>query len=390
MIIHLFHSAAVSGPERLVLPAIASLPAGSVKAHFLIETRLGAASWQSYHFAQSLGLVCSYTTVAGRLDRSAIAELRSSILTERPQILHCHDVKSSLYGLLACRRVEDRPLLCSTHHGVQGRPDRTSRLYEQLYRFGIIRGFDHIYAVSESDFDRLRNSYLPSEKVFLHRNGAGTTFLSDQQRQQHRQKIRDSWRIDNSEFLFGYVGRLSAEKDPLRLIKALAILKEKATELPPWRCIFFGEGPLRPQAEWLVKRYRLDDRVSFPGYRAEIASQMAGLDLLVNTSKAEGLPISMLEAGAAGTAILAPKVGGIPELISGGSLGFLFDAEESDRGLAEILCDLLNDRALCEQTGAKLRQRVSDHFSQQAWLERLLELYGRLCGIERNNTTQLY
>jgi len=385
-IVHLFHSASVSGPEKLVLPALARFSTQQLKVHFLIETRLGEHAWDTYRYARSLGIESDFSMVKSRLDRECIRNLAYSLESTSPELMHCHDVKSSLYGLLACRSLKNAPFLCSTHHGVRGRPDATSRLYEQIYRYGIMRGFDHIYAVSEADLKVLRSSFLPPNRVFLHRNGAGTIFLDPKRRDLFRAELNDNYKVNNGETLLGFVGRLSPEKNPFRLLRILAELKASNNIERPWKCFIFGDGPLRSQLEASIKLKGLESHVVCKGFDPNIGEQIAGLDILVNTSQAEGLPITMLEAGAAGTPVFAPRTGGIPELIPNTEFGLLYDPDMSDAVVAQNLASFIEGEQKRVLAGERLRQRVELEFSQNAWIKRLFELYA-LAGISRTPKT---
>jgi glycosyltransferase involved in cell wall biosynthesis len=106
---------------------------------------------------------------------------------------------------------------------------------------------------------------------------------------------------------------------------------------------------------------------------------MAGFDVLLSLSDAEGLPLNLIEAGWAATPVFATRVGGVADLVDGLSsrpaAGALVDAGDSAEGMADRLAGLLGDAPRRTALGAELQARVRDRFSRRAWLTRLEELY---------------
>src|ERR1051326_757259 len=149
MIVHLFNSSSVSGPERLVLPALAT-----ARDHFIIvnlrEERLAhlreADPLEDY--ARALNLDYIDIRVYGHWDNVAVREL--SLMLERldPDLVHAHDVKASSYLLHARYGWKRQIPIVSTHHGVHGRPAWKTRLYEGIQRQYILTSFERISCAS--------------------------------------------------------------------------------------------------------------------------------------------------------------------------------------------------------------------------------------------------
>jgi glycosyltransferase involved in cell wall biosynthesis len=93
----------------------------------------------------------------------------------------------------------------------------------------------------------------------------------------------------------------------------------------------------------------------------EVAAILRSSDIFVNPSYSEGLPTSVLEAGAAGLAIVATDVGGTREIIEDGKTGFLVSPGDT-RALKERVCQLVKDRQLREDFGRRIRQFVNENF----------------------------
>jgi glycosyltransferase involved in cell wall biosynthesis len=119
------------------------------------------------------------------------------------------------------------------------------------------------------------------------------------------------------------VGRLHPVKDHAFLVRACAHLRESGVE---FTCSIAGEGPERRRLESLIQKYGLDDCVTLPGHvpREQMDSLYNRADVVVLTSRSEGIPLVLMEAMARGKIVLAPAITGIPELVVAGKTGFLY------------------------------------------------------------------
>lgn len=381
MIIHLFNSSSVSGPERLVLPPLSALRERFMIVN-LLEDRipyLGILDPLG-EYCRSLQLPYEAVHVNGRWDRSAMGALRALWARKNPELIHAHDVKASVYLRLSQTR-RHIPLV-STHHGVHGRPGLVTRLYEWIYRRFFLNTFDRVLCVSSADHAFLLASGIDKSRLRLHLNGAAGRRVLPENRARESERIRALWLPEAPQrdrlFLFGAVGRLSAEKDHARLFKILARLDP--TPGVDWRCLIFGVGPLDEALRGLAQRLGLEKRILWMGFRKEAGAELAGLDLLLSFSKAEGLPISLIEAGWAGTPVMATQVGGVKDLIPDENYGVPVPAGEpaaqSTRRLRELLSP--EGAALLRAQGNAFQGRVSDNFTGELWVARLKTIYREL------------
>jgi glycosyltransferase involved in cell wall biosynthesis len=382
MIIHLFNSSSVSGPEQLVLPALAATPESFIVVN-LLETRNNQHPGSSplEEFCRSLGLRFEPIVVQGRWDRAAVAALRSLLERLSPDLVHAHDVKASFYLLEARRggRLSGFPIL-STHHGIHGRPDWKTRGYEWLYRKLFLKSFDRTLCVSNADYKDMLKSGISRDRVRLHINGVNGRRIDEAQRPAEAAKIRAQWlpqKIGAGRlFLFGVVGRLSAEKDHARLLRILDGLN-RLPGCPEWKCLVFGTGPLEKSLREQARRLGLEKRVLWMGFRPNVGNELAGLDLLLSFSKAEGLPINLVEAGWAGTPVLCTRVGGVTDLIPDESYGNSVPSDEPTAVSARRMLALLSEegRGKLKRQAQRFQERVTSEFTREKWLERLREIY---------------
>ena len=377
MIVHVFNSSIISGPETLVIPQLNKLEE-EVVVIFLSEKRKKEDSKSLLYYAQQFGLDVEVVFVKKRYDKDAICELRKVLEKLHPRIVHAHDVKASSYTLWATRKIKiDRPKLVSTHHGVRGRYGIKVKLFESFYTRFILPHFDATLAVCTSDRDILIKRGLKREKVFLHLNGIDRTLIDFSTRNEKSLAIRKSWDIEldsEEELVLGYVGRLAKGKGIERVLYVLSQL-QKEQKCTNWEFLVFGKGPLEDPLCLLTKELGLADKVKFMGYRKEIGNELAGLDLLILLSDAEGLPISLLEAGWAGTPIFCTAIDGICDLVDWNVKHFLFPADIPNGKIAEQLAFVLNNSAERDAFALKFQKQVRSKFSATVWINRLKEIY---------------
>jgi colanic acid/amylovoran biosynthesis glycosyltransferase len=131
------------------------------------------------------------------------------------------------------------------------------------------------------------------------------------------------------------IGRLQAVKDHGFLIRACAQLQADGLD---FECGIVGEGPQRPSLEFLTQEWRLKDRVALLGSksRRQVKALYEQADVVVLTSRSEGIPLVLMEAMAQGRIVLAPAITGIPELVIPGKTGFLYAAGAQDDFIQKI------------------------------------------------------
>jgi glycosyltransferase involved in cell wall biosynthesis len=168
------------------------------------------------------------------------------------------------------------------------------------------------------------------------------------------------------------VGRFNAPKDPLTLVGAL-------TQLAPgsFRATLVGDGPDRAAVAAAVRQAGLDRTVELTGERHDVPALLAGADMFVLSSLSEGLPISVLEAMAAGLPVVASAVGDVPEAVADGKSGLLVPPGDP-AALAGALRRLLADADLRRRFGAAARERALELFDLPRFQEAHVRLYGDL------------
>ena len=189
---------------------------------------------------------------------------------------------------------------------------------------------------------------------------------------QQRSKSRDS-----SKMVLLAVGRLQAVKDHAFLIKACAELRAAGVAL---ECSIAGEGPERGRLESLIREHNLEGDVNLLGHvaREQMDSLYERADLVVLTSRSEGIPLVLMEAMARRKIVLAPAITGIPELVIPGESGFLYKAQ----CMEDFLSQFLVIRSLMQAEAAEPATPRPLHWVREAARVQVVQNFNRRKNLE--------
>ncbi len=172
----------------------------------------------------------------------------------------------------------------------------------------------------------------------------------------------------------GTVARLAPVKGLEVLLRAYAHLQR---EFPDLLLEIAGEGPSLPALRSLASELAAGKQARFLGWQQDPTAILASWNVYICSSYDEGLPLSLLEAMAAGLPVVASKVGGIPEAVVHGSTGWLVEPGD-ERALAAAIANLLRNRERAQAMGTAGRQRINEHFSPGTMVEAMSAAYDEL------------
>jgi glycosyltransferase involved in cell wall biosynthesis len=237
---------------------------------------------------------------------------------------------------------------------------------------------DHVTAVSEAAAaSHIAAGMVEPDRVSVLANGIDVDRWQPDARA--RSEAREELGLGN-DFLWLAVGRLEPVKDYPVLLNAFARAPK------PAQLLVLGTGPLEGQLKRMAEGLGLGGRVRFAGFCPNVARWMHAADGFVLSSRYEGLPMVLLEAGACGVPAVATDVPGTREVIVDGETGWLAPAGDPER-LAAAMRWLMHMPAWRRQAvGERARQHVTRHFSLETVLDRWEQLYAEL--LERKNPSR--
>jgi glycosyltransferase involved in cell wall biosynthesis len=292
------------------------------------------------------------------------SELSARLKELGADVLFCHGYKANLVGRWAARRAGIPVVAVS--RGWTGE-SRKVRLYEAFDRL-VLRGMDRVVCVSGAQAAKVWQAGISAERVVVIANAVrDCRFKADPAA---RGELEGLFQRPPRR-LVAAAGRLSPEKGFATLVEAAARIEDRSIGF-----VLFGEGMLRPDLERQIDRLGLRERFILAGHRTDLDRLLPALDLLVLPSFTEGMPNVVLEALAAGVPVVATKVGGTPEVLTG-SCGRLVPPGDP-AALAVGVLDVLMDEARRRRMGQRGQERVRKHFTFDTQAEHYLGLLKEL------------
>jgi glycosyltransferase involved in cell wall biosynthesis len=301
-----------------------------------------------------------------------IARLAVAFRRSRPDVVHTHQVATLFYAATAAR-LAGVPLIVHTEHGKHyaGRPNNA-----RLGRLGA-RHVARFYCLSRDMADEaLAARVVPARKLRTIDNGIDLDRFRDPG---DPHALRARLGIPADAPVIGTAGRLAEIKRQDILIRGFARLRE---HVPTARLVIVGDGPLRDDLAGLAATLGVGDAVHLVGYTADPQHYHHMFDVFAMTSRSEGTPQALIEAGVAGRPAVATRVGGVPEMVIDGENGFLIDPDDPD-ALADRLRRLVDDPGLRRRLGEAARSRAEARYDVRRMAEAYHRDYLELLGARR-------
>jgi glycosyltransferase involved in cell wall biosynthesis len=178
-----------------------------------------------------------------------------------------------------------------------------------------------------------------------------------------------------AQLVLGTVGNCTPKKDQRTLLRAHAALVRRGIDT---RLVLIGSGPLEAQLRQQVADLGTADKVLFAGSRDDVPRLLPGLDVFVLSSQAEGLPLALMEAMAAGLPCVSTAVGGVPEILTDDVDGRLVPPGNPDV-LADVIAELAIDPGRRRRLGASAAVRAAA-FDVEVAQRRIEAIYDRVLG----------
>lgn len=357
-ILHLISSNGLYGAENVILSIAKNMNFNGIKSMVVTIKNLHNPHSELFNEAQKRGITAQIIESRGRFDKRTINQLLELIHQHRISVIHSHNYKANFVGLLAARKARI-PIIATNHLWTQA--DFKLRLYE-FFDGLLLRKFKKIIVVSEQVRKDMLKANIPATKITVIKNG-----ISFAKEAGDGTKFKIGFGIPNNALIVGCIARLSPEKGHTYLLKAAKEITDNNHNV---YFILFGEGPLQEELINKVRSLGLEKRVLFAGYRDDIKNIYSAIDILIQPSLREGLPLSLLEAMSYGTPVIATSVGGVSELITNMRTGLLIKPGSVEE-ISQALKTLINDAQLRAELGKNAQELVKEHYS----LEKMVASY---------------
>ncbi len=255
------------------------------------------------------------------MEKMSTAELKRVIAEQKPDLIHAHDMRASFFSALCCGKI---PLVSHIHNNAYDARGLSPKTVAYL-----LAGFKakHILWVSNSSFEGYAFHKLFAKKSSVLYNIIDTEVIFDK-------KAQDENTYDYDMI---YVGRLTFQKDPQRLMRLCARLKESKPDL---KVAIVGTGELEAEVKQLCEELGISGNVHFLGFQPNPIKMVHDSKAMILTSRWEGTPMCALEAMALGTPVVSTPSDGMKDLIDDGVTGYLTD---DDALMAEKLLAIIEN-----------------------------------------------
>lgn len=293
--------------------------------------------------------------------QAALAKLVQAL---KPDVIHTHGGRAGFSVALLSLTQRLAPTVHTVHGLHFQRKPMATRLLGAASEWLIASRLSRLIYVSSGDrrlAEAWRISPTPAAKAAIIVNGIDLDRLRDPDVRQPKHDLI-------------FIGRLVAQKNPLYLVE---LLRQPA--LRKARLLVVGGGELEAELQALARHHRIDDRIEFAG-TCDHATTLAHLKrarVCILPSRWEGLPVTAIEAAAAGVPIVASNISGTDEVVIDGTTGYLVDLEKPDV-FAGRIATLLSDDAAHRSMSRAAQEAARRRFSREACSRSYVTVYQQL------------
>lgn len=321
-----------------------------------------------------------YSAISMKRDISIINDIVSLLkflwlfIIQRPDVIHCNTPKGSLLGLITgyLTRVPVRIYYLHglRYEGATGKKRQLLVVLEKLNCFCAT----HIIAVSHGIKQKVQDE-LTSKKVSVIHHGSANgmpveEFLIENY---DNYAIRESYGITKQDFVFGFVGRLVADKGINELVHAFNMLEQKNIKL-----IMVGryEPELDPLSQETQNIIKTNPNIIEVGFQKDVKKFLTIMDLFVSPSYREGFGLSVLEANLMKVPVLVTSITGYSEIVQEGKNGFFVDPKDT-LTLFNKMKKISQSRDSLLAMKQQCYDEVASKYNHKEVLEKALEYYAQ-------------
>jgi glycosyltransferase involved in cell wall biosynthesis len=352
-IVHLVLSLNIGGLEKVVYDLVRCADRARFSMQVLCLDRIGDLGPA---FAR-IGVPVEPLDLHARGTMRGVFTLAERLRKLRPDVLHTHNAAPHLVGAPAAK-LSRVPAVIHTRHGAHLYSGIKSRLAN---RFSTSLTGRMVAVSGATAAMARRHDRVSARRLDIIHNGVDLELYRQKRSPEPHRCLRAI-----------HAARLADPiKDQRTLLRAARLVVD---QVPDFHLDIVGDGPDRRMLEELCDALRLRDNITFLGLRHDLHELLPRADLFVLSSLTEGLPMTVLEAMAAGLPVVATNVGGIAELVTTPATGTLVPPAQPP-ALAAAILELVRNPGRAAAMGAAGRQRVEDEFDVRVVTARYEALY---------------
>ena len=283
-------------------------------------------------------------------------QVKKLVEEEEYQLVHCHSPIGGAIARLACRKQRKKGLrVIYTAHGFHfytGAPKKNWMIFYPIEKW-LSKYTDVLITICKEDYNRAKKCMHARKIVYIPGVGVDVDKISAMSKKEEK---RQELGLKENDTLLLSIGELNKNKNHEVILRAMAKLNRKDVHLA-----VCGKGDLEPYLTQLAKELGIEKQIHLLGFRTDAKEWLTIADIFVFPSFREGLPVSLMEAMAAGLPVVATKIRGTTDLIVPEKGGYLHSATDVECIASSINKLLDNDRIRKEMR--KYNQTVIRNFS---------------------------
>lgn len=300
-------------------------------------------------------------------DNRVWKEVLEFIQNERFDIIHAHGTRAMSNVFWAAKKAK-LPLIY-TVHGWSFHPNQNIvvRKVRELSEQFLTSKADKTICVSKSnENDGIKLFNMKRSKVIYN-----SVDLVKFNYENEYNDIRAELKIDKKKTLIGYIVRMTVQKDPTTMIKAMKIIADKTDDVV---LLMVGDGEMKADLQVLVTKLNIQDKVIFEPFRSDIPDILNAIDIYCLPSLWEGFPIGILETMAMKKCVVSSPVDGNIELVTENETGLLVEIKNPEK-LAHAILTLHNDQTLRNRLAENAYILVKENFGPARLLSEVQAVY---------------
>ncbi len=302
---------------------------------------------------------------------SAFRELKSIMNRERYDLVHCHTPMGGVVARLAAAATNTAPVIYTAHgfHFYKGASALNMLVYKNVERW-LAKKTDALVTINSEDYEAA-NTFTMREKgkVYLI-PGVGVDFSSIQSAKIDKKRKCEEFEIMPDSYIMLMTSEFIKRKNHKTAVEAF-----KKANIPNSILLLCGKGQREAEIKQFTKDLDIYNRVRFLGYRKDISEIVNISDVFLFPSFQEGLPVSVMEAMAAGIPVVCSDVRGNRDLINENG-GFLSSPTDVD-GFADNLRLIATDNELSEKMGNYNREKAK-LYTKEVAVENMAKIYNEV------------
>jgi len=366
------------GPDKTILNSAAQHDKKRVDVLVTYLKQPNDKDFQIAEMAKELSL--NYVDLVDRsmFDWRCIWQLKKLIRQKNISLLHSHDDKTLLYGVILKYLTPNLRIMhtCHSHSEYAKGSFGSSKAYwkftlrKKILTWLMSKHISPVLTISENTKQRLVRSGLKEKNVSVLYNGIDIDYWT---RDKVTPTLKKELGFPENHLLVGTVARITYDKD---LPTFFSVAEKVTKQLPNVKFVIVGDGygDELKQAKKDVAIKGLDKFVFFTGHRTDLLNIYSSFDLFLMTSLTEGLPNTALEAMALKVPVVSTAVGGVPELVKDQEHGLLCPVGDID-GLSNAIISMLDKHDLRKTMAVNSRKRIEGKFNFAKRVKLLEDIY---------------